>query len=397
MSESQTIAVLEWGTSKIKVLLAEIVDGKKLNIISKSSADSNLAIKKGDIIDVTKTYKKTRETITSAERNGATTIKSISVAISGTHIKTFRNLGSANISSSDGIVRREDVERAKEDAKRKSLEKGRSYIQNACCAYYLDGKYCVNPVGKQASRIDAEYLMIHGDDERIMEMINIIRSAGLEIDDIIISGIASAIAVTTPLQKTNGVLVVDMGAGTTDYAYIKNGKVWQAGIIPVGGNHITNDLSIGLRLSPKTAEGVKVSCGKLNITEEERSKIYWAIGDKQIGDKRILGDSINKIVRARVIELLEFLREDVSEFLIEDGISEIVLTGGTSNLGGICDLTSEIFSRPCTKGRFSEELPKDLRMQSWATTIGILEHIRMREQKAKKQTGLLNKIKGIFF
>ena len=134
-----------------------------------------------------------------------------------------------------------------------------------------------------------------------------------------------------------------------------------------------------------------------NITEEERSKIYWAIGDKQIGDKRILGDSINKIVRARVIELLEFLREDVSEFLIEDGISEIVLTGGTSNLGGICDLTSEIFSRPCTKGRFSEELPKDLRMQSWATTIGILEHIRMREQKAKKQTGLLNKIKGIFF
>ena len=397
MSESQTIAVLEWGTSKIKVLLAELVDGKKMNIISKSSADTCLAIKKGDILDVAKTYNKTRDAVISAENNGSVSIKSVSLAISGTHIKAFRNLGSANISSSDGLVRQEDVERAREDAKRKILEKGRSYIQKICCGYYLDGKYCADPVGKPAAKIDAEYLMLHGDNDRIIEMANIIRSAGLEFDDIVVSGIASAMAVASPKQKMEGVLVADIGAGTTDYAVVKNNKVFLAGVIPIGGNHITNDLATGLRIAAKTAESVKISCGKLNITENERGKVYWAIGDRQIGDKKILGGSINKIVRARVIELLEVLREDVSEYLGEDGIREVVLTGGAANTGGICELASEIFSRPCSKGMFSEELPKHLRMQSWATAIGMLEHVKNREmRRSEKQAGFLGALKGLF-
>ena len=398
MSESQTVAVLEWGTSKVKVLLAEIVDGNRLNIISKSSADTLTSVRKGDIIDVAKVYNKTRDAVINAENKASVKIKTVSLAISGTHIKTFRNLGSANISSPDGAVRREDVERAKEDAKRKTLESGRSYIQRICCGYSLDDKPCIDPVGKTGSKIDAEYLMIHGDNERLIEIANIVRSAGLEFDDIILSGIASAIAVTSAKQKTDGVLVADIGAGTTDYAFIKNGKVVAAGVIPVGGNHVTNDIALGLHLSPKTAENVKISCGKLLLTEDERKKIYWAIGDKQIGDKKILGDSVNKIVRARVIELLEILREDVSEFLNENGIAEVVLTGGASNTEGLCELAAEIFSRPCSRGKFSGSLPNHLRMQSWATTLGVLEHIKMREQKrSQKKSGIFSAIKEIFF
>ncbi len=398
MSESQTVAVLEWGTSKIKVLIAELVDGKKLNIISKSNVDTLMSIKKGDIIDVAKTYGKTRDAIASAESKGSVKIKSVSLAISGTHIKTFRNLGSATISSSDGLVRREDVERAKEDAKRKILENGRCYIQKICCGYYLDGKFCLDPVGRPASKIDAEYLMVHGDNGRIVEMSNIIRSAGLEFDDIILSGIASAIAVTSPRQKMEGVFVADIGAGTTDYACIKNGKVILAGILPVGGNHITNDIAVGLRVAARTAESVKVKCGKLSPDEEEKSKVYWAIGDKQIGDKKILGDSINKIVLARVCEILEILCEEAAELLADNAIGEIVLTGGAANTDGICDLAAKIFARPCSKGRFPSELPPHLRVQSWATPIGVLEHVRMREQKKSVQkSGLFGTLKNMFF
>ncbi len=398
MNQSQPIAVLEWGTSKIKVLIAELVDGKKINIISKSTVDTGIAIKKGDIIDVAKTYNKTRDALTSAENNASIKIDSVSLATSGTHIKVFRNLASANISNADGIVRREDIEHAKDEAKRKVLEKGRSYIQRICCGYYLDNKPCTNPLGKNAERIDAEYLMVHSDNDRIMEMANIIRSAGLEFDDIVLAGVASAIAVTSPQQKMDGVLVADIGAGTTDYAYIKNNKVLLAGVIPVGGNHVTNDLALGLHLTPRTAESVKISCGKLNITEEEKTKVYWAIGDKQIGDKKILGDSVNKIIYSRVVEILEFLREDVSEFLNEDGIKEIVLTGGVSNTPDICALASNIFSRPCSKGKFSEDLPKHVRMQGWATLIGMLEHVKTREQKRnKKRGGILSAIKDMIF
>ena len=398
MTESKTVAVLEWGTSKIKVLLAELVDSKKLNIISKSDIDTLLAIKKGDIIDVAKTYNKTHDAISNAENRSSVKFNKVSLAISGTHIKVFKNLGSANVSSPDGIVKKDDVESAKKAAKRKELENDRCYIQQICCGYYLDGKYCTDPINKVGKKIDAEYLMIHGDSDRIMEMANVIRSVGLEFDDIILSGIASAIAVTSLQQKMNGVLVADIGAGTTDYALIKNNKVFLAGVIPVGGNHVTNDLALGLRLTPKIAENVKISSGKLNLQEDDKSKICWAIGDKQIGDKKILGDSVNKIVRARIIELLEFLREEVNEYMLDDTISEIVLTGGVSNTQDICNLASEIFSRPCSKGRFAEDLPKHLHMQGWSTLIGLLEHVRVREQKkSSKRGGLLATIKDMLF
>ena len=135
MTESKTVAVLEWGTSKIKVLLAELVDSKKLNIISKSDIDTLLAIKKGDIIDVAKTYNKTHDAISNAENRSSVKFNKVSLAISGTHIKVFKNLGSANVSSPDGIVKKDDVESAKKAAKRKELENHRCYIQQICCGY----------------------------------------------------------------------------------------------------------------------------------------------------------------------------------------------------------------------------------------------------------------------
>ena len=381
MSDSKTVAVLEFGTSKIKVLIAEIVDNEKINIISQSMVDSGLSIKKGDIVNVIKTYEKTHEAIRNAENKASVKLDQISMALSGTHIKVFKYLTSVKTSAANGVVRASDVETAKKQIREKELDEGRSYIQQVRSAYYLDANLCANPVGKIGKVTDVEYLMIHGENDRILEILNVIHSTGIELEDMVISGIASARAVTSAQQKADGVLVVDIGAGTTDYAIIKNNTYIHAGIIPLGGNHITNDLALGLHLTPKTAESVKITSGKLFLNEEERSKIYWAIGDKQIGDKKILADSVNKIVFSRMVEMLEILREETSEYLSK--IKEVVITGGVSNTIGICELAKEILGLPCSKGCFSEDLPKNVRKQSWATLLGMLEHVKSQKQKNK--------------
>jgi len=389
MSDSKTIAALEIGTGKMQVFLGEIIDGKVLNFVGSGQATSD-GIKKADILDVRKAAVQAQAAIVAAERSTEASIKSVCLGISGTHIKGFRNIGSANVTGADGIVRREDVERAKEDARGKALAEGRTYIHKICCGYYVDGEYCAEPVGRRGSRIDAEYWLVHGDAEKILDAIHVVQSFGLEVEHLVFSGIASGLAITSAEQKSSGVLVVDIGCGTSDYAYFKNGRIFQTGLVPIGGDHITNDLSFGLRLSRKNSERVKIHCGKATISADERDQKFWSLGDKQIGDKKIPMAAINTIIRARLEELFLILREEVQEFLGEDGIRELVITGGTANLDGICELASGIIEVPCSKGKFASSVRPNLRYQEFATALGLLEYARLEEGKnlSKKSKGL---------
>ena len=158
----------------------------------------------------------------------------------------------------------------------------------------------------------------------------------------------------------------------------------QAGVIPIGGDHITNDLSYGIRLSRANSERIKRHCGKATITEDEKSEKFWSFGDKQIGDKKISMDAINKVIRARLEELFLLLRDELNDFMGNDSIKEVVLTGGTSNLIGICELASAVLGIPCSQGKFDSSVRPNLRHQEFATALGLLEYAR--EQEANKQS-----------
>ncbi len=396
MSDSKTIAALEIGTGKMQVFLGEIIDGKIMNFVGSGQATSD-GIKKADIIDLYKAAAQAQAAIIAAERSTGTSIKGVCLGISGTHIKGFRNVGSANVAGADGIVRREDVERAKNDAKSKSLAEGRTYIHKICCGYHLDGQYCTDPIGRKAEHIDAEYWLVHGDTAKLSDDIHIVQSFGLNVEHMVFSGIASALAVTNAEQKNAGVLVVDIGCGTSDYAYFNKGRIFQTGVVPIGGDHITNDLSFGLRLSRKNSERVKIHCGKAVISEDEKSQKFWSLGDRQIGDKKIPMAAINAIIRTRLEELFLILREEVEEFLGEGGIRELVLTGGTSNLDGICELASAVLEIPCSKGKFDSSVRPNLRYQEFSTALGLLEYARNeRERDSKKKSGPLGLLGGLF-
>lgn len=393
MSKSKTIAALEIGTGKMQVFLGEIIDGKMLNIVGSGQATTS-GVKKADICDVVKAAAQAQVAIVMAEHSSNTPIKSVCLGISGTHIRGFRNTGSANVSGADGIVRREDVERAVEDARGKSLADGRTYIQRIRCGYFLDGKYSPDPIGEHAEHIEVAYWMLHGDRDKITDALHVVQSFGLEVEYLVFSGIASGYVVTDARQREDGVLVADIGCGTTDYAYFKHGKPVFAGVVPVGGDHITNDLSFGLHLSRKDSERIKMHCGKATITADEKNQQFWNIGNRQIGDKKIPMDAVNQIIRARLEELFTMLRDECAQHMPEYAeLNQAVLTGGTSNLDGICELASAVLEVPCTKGRFGSALQPSLRYQEFATALGLLEHARMEEEKkSRKKTGWFSNI-----
>ena len=182
MSDSKTIAALEVGTGKMQVFIGEIVDNKMLNLVGVGQAATD-GVKKADIIDVKKAAEQAQAAIVMAERSCSVPIKSVCLGISGTHIQGFRNIGSANVAGSDGIVRKSDVDRAKDDARSKTLPEGRSYIHRICCGFYLDDeRFTTDPIGEKASRIVAEYWMIHGDSEKIRAAMHVVQRIGLEVE-----------------------------------------------------------------------------------------------------------------------------------------------------------------------------------------------------------------------
>ncbi len=395
MSDSKTIAALEVGTGKMQVFLGEIVNGKTTNFVGSGQAASD-GVKKADIIDLYKAATCAQSAIAAAEGSTGAQISSLCLGISGTHIKGFRSVGSANVAGADGVVRRADVERAKTDAKSKALAEGRTYIHKICCGFHLDGKYCSDPLGKKAERIDAEYWLVHGDTAKLSDAIHIVQSFGVKVEYMLFSGIASALAVTDERQRNSGVLVADIGCGTCDYAYLNYGRIFKTGVVPVGGDHITNDLSFGLQLSRKNSEKIKTKYARAVADPGEEDAEVWTLGDGQIGDRKISTGAVNTVVGARLEELFLILKEEVGEFLAENKIGELVLTGGTSNLDGICELASSVLGIPCAKGKFGDSVHPDLRYQEYATALGLLEYAKNEKIKAAKKRGVLGFLRELF-
>ncbi len=389
MNESKIITALEVGNSKVQVFVGEIVDRAALRIISAGNSLS-YGIKKSKIIDSFKASKSIEEAIVKAEKHAKISGSTVYLSLSGANLEAMRSVGSANIRSADNIVSQADIDRANEDAMSKTLPESRSFINMINCAYYLDGVYTDEALGKFATRIDSEYWLIHAESEEIANIISILKNLDIEVDEILVSSIASALAVSTKNDRKEGVLVIDMGAGSTDYALYKNSKILMTGSVPVGGEHITNDLAHGLRLYHINAEKVK-KASKAIITEDEKSLSVWTRGDKQIGDKRIPLKSLNTIIRVRLEELFLIIRNEVDEFL-DSSVQSVILTGGASNMQGLTELAEGVFGKKCLSDKFNSNVLKSFRRAEHATCVGILNYALEQEMSKAKQV----EDKGIF-
>jgi cell division protein FtsA len=260
----------------------------------------------------------------------------------------------------------------------------------------LDDKILQSPVGHQGKTLEVRYWNVHGSVSSVRNHLQIINAYGVKVEDLFLSSLASARMVTDYRERLSGVLVLDIGRGTTDYALYKDGSVVITGVIPVGGDHLTNDLAMGLRISVKQAESLKVNSGTADVKSCAREKQVMLVGDMSIGDRLIPQRSIALILEARVDELFQIVREQLDGYLSPGEFpAGVVLTGGTSRLHGIDSVAEHVLGLHCRLGRNPDQVRPELRSPEYSTVLGLL-HFGLDNMKGEFGRPRQSTKKGFF-
>lgn len=394
---SKIIGAVEIGTSKAKALVGEVSEDGSLSIVGMASRP-NEGMRKGEIVDFRKAAAAVHAALEEAEKMSGTTVDSVYLAQTGAHLDGQMLRGSAFVASSDNRVTVDDLNRASSEAKMRQPETGRSYVHHVCTPIVLDQKVVDDPVGMLGKKIDVGYWSIDGDDQAIRSALHVISNYSLEVDDLILSSIASATMVAGPDLRRAGSLVIDLGAGVTDLVVYRQGYVAYTGVIPVGGDHVTGDLSMGLRILEPYAEKLKIEHGKASPDPSDDGEDIWIIGNKTIGDRSVSRRAISDVIHVRVVELFEIIRKELGSLLDEKELrGGILLTGGASQMPGIEQVASKVLGLPVRKAGFPPGIEPELAQPENATVMGLLhygmhDHNLPGQKRDEAQTGFLGKL-----
>lgn len=395
MDQSQIVGAIEMGTSKVVVLVGEMIKGQNLNIIGIGQSSSK-GIKKGEIVDFKSASACTHAAIMAAEKNAGTQIEIVSLAQTGRHLKGFLNMGSVRVTDSENLVSQADIDRSISEAKSKQLPGNRLYIHHIQNSFFLDGHPVSDPFKMRGERLEVGYWHVHGEERNISDAIHVVNGFGLNVQDMILSSIASGCIVASETEKENGAIVIDIGSGVTDYVVYRGGYIVRTGVIPVGGDHLTNDLSLGLRIDCKHAEKLKHKFGKALLDHGEKSDKIWLIGDLTIGDRMIKRRALHQIINARVEELFSMIRQQVGELLNpKDLAGGAILTGGTSRLPEIDALAANVLGLETRLVENPSWVREDLRGPEYSTALGLLYYALTNPEKNKvsrKQRGIFKRV-----
>ncbi len=385
------------------VLVAEMTDGRSMNIIGRGQS-TNVGMKKGEIIDIRSVSDCAHAAIMAAERDAECQIEHVYLSLSGSHLWGFRHAGATAITGSGNVVTQTDILRAVENAKSKALEPGEVYIHHIRNGFVLDGKPVENPISRQGSHLEVQYWHVAADEQKVKDHINVVNGFGLDVNDIVVSYQATGSLLATEEEKRQGVLVVDIGKGVTDYALYRGRRVVQTGVIPVGGDHLTNDLSLGLRVKSKLAESLKKRSACAMVQKEDRNKKVPLVGDLSIGDSFHSQLSINKITHARLEELFIILKNQLGSYLTRTHLPcGVILTGGVSRTPMIADLAEVTLDVPVALAECPDWVrSSELGEPQYSTVLGLLYNA-LHDQRSNapgktepKQANWLRKVTGLF-
>jgi cell division protein FtsA len=397
MGYSKVVGAIEIGTSKVAILIGEISNDGSLNIIGHYTGLAK-GVKKGVIVDLEAASASVHASILRAENEANVKISEVYLAQTGMHLKGIFNVGTANVSSSDGLISKSDIERAKEDAKRPRLPEGRVFINHIQNPFSVDGVKTENPLHKKGRRLKVGYWAIHADSKILQDSLRVIRGVPLDVEDVILSSIASSNVLLHENEKKAGALVIDIGGGTTDFALYRDGFIVYTGVIPVGGDHISNDLSMGLRTSVEVADKLKLREGLALEAKKDPKAYVWLVGNQIIGDREIPLISVSKIVESRLKEIFEIIVDELTELKLfnkKEIASGVVLTGGTSNIIGIEHLVSRVMDLECRLGSCHWDISEDLNVPEYTTALGLLSYaVANNEGSQSKGGSIINFLRG---
>jgi cell division protein FtsA len=347
MASNNLMVGLEIGTSKICVVVGEGRPDSTLKILGVGQAPSR-GVRKGEIVDFETAMKCVHEAVVDAEQKSDVMIRSIYVAVAGSHLHSFNNRGCVLLPEDRDEIQERDVEDVKINAREVSIPAQNAFLHTIIQHYQVDGQDGVlNPVGMFGQKLEADFHIIHGVRTRIQNTIRCVKELPLDVEDVVFGGLASAQVVLTQHEKDLGALVIDMGGGTTDYVVYADGAMKQSGCLAVGGDHITNDISMGLRIPMARAEKLKIDEGSCILGNCLPGEMILLKDDSGFAGKEIERETLNTIIHMRVREAFELLKRRLEKepYLNYLGAG-IFITGGCSLLNGIDHLAEEIFELP---------------------------------------------------
>jgi cell division protein FtsA len=395
-SKPRIVGAVEIGTTKVTVLVGEVA-GASLNLIGFGEFPSR-GVVKGVVVDSKAAGESTHRAIDAAEKTAGARLQQVFLAQSGAHIDGFYHEATVNVGGLEGRVSAFDIDNVYGLAKQKALPPGRCIVHFLRRPYYLDGTLSPSPEDIRGDRLSVGVWHVHGDQHRIADGVHIIRNFNLPVTELVLSGLAAGNILTTPEERQHGVLVIDLGGGTTDFAYYRHGRACLAGVAPVGGAHLTNDLSLGLRITVGQAEKIKLLHARATVTAKDRLDSVWLNGDMGIGDRRFPRMTIEQISAARTRETLEVVRKKLGAlYTPAETLAGVVLTGGASALPGIEDAAARVFEVPARLGTPRVEVIEKLRHPSCSTALGLLHQGLSQQHDAtatRAQAGFGSKLKN---
>lgn len=399
---SSNITGLDIGTSKICAVVGEVTESGGLSIIGLGQAKSR-GVRKGEIVDFNATVEDIRNAIVEAEQTADVEIRSVYLGVSGNHIQGFNNRGFHPVASHDREIMEDDVQDALKNARAINIPAENRIVHVVRQHFIVDGQEGIlNPVGMHGARVEVDVHVVHGQLNRLQTSVRAVKALQLEVEEIVFSGIASALALLTNEQKELGSLVIDMGGGVTEYAVYSHGAIRHTGVLAVGGDHVSNDLAYGLKVPLGRAEQLKVDHGAAQPDDQLRGQLLGISNDLGIHEKNINLDHLRRIMSVRLEETFEIIAQKLDEAGALDHVREgVFLCGGCARIPEIKKLASRVFGLPVFIGKTNSisGLKSALDQPEFATAIGLARFgsFELRKRAVNKgKLGLVSSITSMF-
>lgn len=399
MSTKSVIVALDIGTTKVCTLIAQ-KSGKNLEILGVGSHPSQ-GLKKGSVVNIERTVESIRNSIEEAKlMAGIEVLDSATVGIAGNHIYCFNSSGVVPVKNKE--INQSDVDRVIEAAKAVLIPSDREVLHVIPQEFKVDNTVGIkNPIGMCGSRLEVNVHIVTGKTPLIHNLVKCVEQAGLQANEVILQPIASSKSVLTNEEKELGVVLIDIGGGTTDIAVWKDGSLLHSQIVPLGGNHFTNDLAVALKIPHNEAERIKLSHGTV-LKDNHLNETYLTVqGLSGTRPREVPLSFVAEVLGARAEELFQVIREVILEKNLQDEITGgFVLTGGGALIKHLPELAEYFLEKPVKLGYPAAFGGMTTAMQhpKFSTVLGLLQEsrsvsqARTREEKVQDEPDMFDKL-----
>ena len=375
---------LDIGTAKVMAVVAEVLPGGELKLAGLGVAPSN-GLKRGVVVNIDATVQSIQQALKEAELMADCKIQRVYTGITGSHIRGLNSSGMVAVK--DKEVTSADVARVVETAKAINISSDQRLLLVEPQEFVIDGQDVKEPIGMSGIRLEAKIHIVTGAQSAAENIIKCVRRCGLEVEQLMLNPLASSQAVLTDDERELGVVVVDIGAGTTDVAIFTGGAIRHTAVIPIAGDLITSDIAMALRTPTKDAEDIKVESGYATqlLADPEAQVEVPGLGDRS--PRMLSKQALAGVIEPRVEEIFSLVQQVIRESGYEEVLSSgIVLTGGSVVMPGMVELGEDIFLKPVRRGipKYSSALADMVAQPRAATVMGLLEEARLARMRGFK-------------